>query len=196
MVPVSTTSSSTSSSDLTLTQSIASSIFFTPLVKLATGGKLGVFPGGSQSVQQSSPVPSTTTIASKITASSSTSNGSSTSSNTNTTEISSSSGSGGNVSIPMSAIGGIAQSTGIEATAPSTANTNAPSGGLTREMAEQLAKKLNAAELTAIKALSDLLRKQTGQMATLREDKELVETKLQVGIYIYVYIYGCFITLT
>jgi len=177
MVPVSTTSSSTSSSDLTLTQSIASSIFSSPLVKLATGGKLGVFPGGSQSVQ-SSPVPSTTTMASKSTASSSTSNGSSTSSNTNTTtEISS----GGNVTIVVPTSESIAQSSGIGATA----NTNAPSGGLTREMAEQLAKKLNAAELTAIKALSDLLRKQTGQMTALREDKELVETKLQVGRCIY-----------
>lgn len=162
-----TVPTSKSSSDLTLTQSITSSILSSPLVKLATGGKLGVFQG-TQSVQASpTPAPASTS-APAITA-------------TNASPALATAAPP-TASAPI-ASGAASAAVGSESATAAAASNGAapPPGGLTWEMAEQLAKKLNAAELTAIKALSDLLRKQTGQMAAIKEEKELVETKLQVS---------------
>lgn len=169
--------STATKSDLTLSQSIASSIFSSPLIKMATGGKLGVFPS-TQSAQPSPTPAAVVTTVSKSTNINGTSGSSSSASAASTTTSTNIDGSEVSINSNGSATNGSSSQSGSVTT-----TSGVQPGGLSREMAEQFAKKLNAAELTAIKALSDLLRKQTGQMTTLREEKELVETKLQVSIY-------------
>jgi hypothetical protein len=94
-----------------------------------------------------------------------------------------------NITPSVQTIGSV---TPINLTTPTNTSSNhqspnpaAQSGlsGITREMAESLSKKLNPSELKAIVAISDLMKRQASELAAAKEEKELVESKLQVSRY-------------
>jgi hypothetical protein len=64
-------------------------------------------------------------------------------------------------------------------TAPSPGGSTAGGGGLTREIAESLSKKLNATEMKAIINMDDLLKKNTVKLEYANDDNENLSSKLE-----------------
>lgn len=63
-------------------------------------------------------------------------------------------------------------------------------GGLTREIAESLSKKLNPTEMKAIINMDDLLKKNTIKLEYANDDNENLSSKLEGGrIFVCIYVY-------